>query len=63
MKPKSFKFSKYQKGRVSPLFYTSQSLVFGKYGILALQSKRIKSSTIMAVEFALKRILKPHGRL
>lgn len=63
MKPQSWKFSKAQKGRVSPLFFTKQTLNFGQYGILALQPIRLKNSTISAVEFALKRILKPHGRL
>jgi large subunit ribosomal protein L16 len=62
-KPKSRKFPKAHKGRVSPLFHTSQSLIFGSYGIVALQPSRLTASQIAAAELAIKRKIKKDGKL
>ena len=63
MTPKSFKFSKFQKGRLSPNYILNQSISFGQYGLLALEPSRIKNNTIVSLEKVVKRILKPNGKL
>ncbi len=61
--PKSYKFSKKQKGRISNIYKGNQSLSFGEYGIMSLNAKVISNNTLSALEKVLKRELKPHGRL
>lgn len=61
LKPKSRKYAKAHKGRISPIFNSSQSLVFGTYGIIALQPSRFTALQISAVKLAINRSLKKDG--
>jgi large subunit ribosomal protein L16 len=62
-KPQSRKFPKAHKGRISSIPFTSQSLLFGSFGLIALQSSRLTAHQLSAVIFAFKRHFKKDGQL
>jgi ribosomal protein L16 len=49
---------KNHKGRIKFHFNSSQSLIYNKFALIAAEAGRITKSEIMAVELAIKRILK-----
>jgi len=63
LQPKRTKFRKYQKGRFPGSESNTNQLHFGSYGIKAMNSGRITSSTIEAVRRVLTRKFKRAGQI
>lgn len=61
--PKHTKFRKYQKGQKSGIESNTTQLVYGQYGVKALESGRIPSKTLEAVRRVLTRKLKRLGHI
>ena len=61
--PKSTKYRKYQKGRCGGIQPNCTKLQFGKYGLKALDAKRISAQTIEAVRRVITRQFKRNGVL
>jgi large subunit ribosomal protein L16 len=62
-KPKLTKYRKYQKGRTSYNFNSSQQFKFAEYALITLDSGRITASQIYAAELAIKRKILRDGNL
>jgi large subunit ribosomal protein L16 len=58
--PKKFKFKKYAKGQIKTI-NKNKTLVFGDFGIKALESGRLTPKQIEATRKVIKKLLKPHG--
>ena len=61
--PKRTKFRKYQKGKCGGTQPNCTQLQYGKYGLKALESKRISAQTIEAVRRVITRQFKRNGVL
>ena len=61
--PKRTKYRKYQKGRCGGIHPNDTKLQYGKYGIKALDAKRISAQTIEAVRRVITRQFKRNGVL
>ena len=63
LSPKKTKFRKYQKGKINKIKPNQTQLEFGKYGLKALESKRITARTLEAVRRAMTRKFKRSGQI
>ena len=61
--PKKTKYRKQQKGRAQSIESNQSHLSFGRYGIRALESGRLRLNTIEAVRRVLSRKLKRSGQI
>ena len=68
--PKRTKYKKQQKGKLNNFFASSYNLKdgknnlhFGSFGILAKQPGRLNSRQIESARVAIKRKIRPHGKL
>lgn len=61
--PKRTKYRKQQKGRANLIESNQSNLSFGKYGIRALESGRLRLNTIEAVRRVINRKLKRNGQV
>ena len=61
--PKRTKFRKFQKGKMPGINSNTTQLVFGQYGLKALESGRIPSKTLEAVRRVLTRKFKRIGQI
>ena len=61
--PKRTKFRKFQKGKMPGINSNTTQLVFGQYGLKALESGRIPSKTLEAVRRVLTRKFKRMGQI
>ena len=61
--PKRTKFRKFQKGKMPGIISNTTHLVFGHYGLKALESGRIPSRTLEAVRRVLTRKFKRMGQI
>ena len=61
--PKRTKYRKQQKGRAQSMESNQTNLSFGKYGIRALESGRLRLNTIEAVRRVITRKLKRSGQV
>lgn len=63
LSPKRTKFRKYQKGSIGGIKSNTTKLVFGQYGVKALQEGRITARTIEAVRRVMTRKFKRSGQI
>jgi len=63
LQPKRSKFRKFQKGKYPGLSNNTTCLVFGSYGVKAVESGRIPSKTLEAVRRVLTRKCKRVGQI
>ena len=61
--PKRTKFRKFQKGKMPGISSNTTHLIFGQYGLKALESGRIPSRTLEAVRRVLTRKFKRMGQI
>ena len=59
--PKSFKFMKYKKGRISLSIYRKKNINFGQFALKAKESGRLTSKQIEAARRFIKKKIKPFG--
>jgi large subunit ribosomal protein L16 len=63
LSPKKMKFRKSQKGRIRGPAIRGAQLVFGDYGLVALEAGRISSRQIEAARIAMTRAIKRGGKV
>jgi large subunit ribosomal protein L16 len=68
--PKRTKYKKQQKGKITNFFASAYNLTngrnnlyFGDYGIISKKPGRLTSRQIEATRIAIKRKIRPHGKL
>ena len=63
MRPRRTKFKKYHKPSISNGYKKKSHLIYGDYGLLALEGGLIKDSQIMCSIMCMKRKLKRKGKI
>ena len=63
MRPRRTKFKKYHKPSISNAYKKKSHLIYGNYGLLALEGGLIKDSQIMCSIMCMKRKLKRKGKI
>jgi large subunit ribosomal protein L16 len=58
LKPNGRRYAKAHKGRLSYTIRTNQSLVYGDYGLVAMEPARLTAAQISAAFVSIKRIIK-----
>jgi large subunit ribosomal protein L16 len=59
--PKSFKFTKYKKGRISSSIFRKKNIQFGNFALKAKEPGRLTSKQIEAARRYIKKKIKPFG--
>lgn len=63
LSPKRVRWRKRHKGRLKGKAYRGSTLAFGKYGLVALEPKRITSRQIEAARIAMNRYIRRQGKI
>lgn len=63
LQPKKRKYPKAQKGKVKGIATRGIKLIYGKYGLVALEPGRIDSKQIEAVRITINRKIKKYGKM
>lgn len=63
LQPKKTKYRKTQKGRIKGVAQNGNKVVFGTFGLKALEPKRITSQQIEAARIAMTRYMKREGKV
>lgn len=63
LSPKRVRWRKRHKGRLKGKAHRGSTLAFGKYGLVALEPKRITSRQIEAARIAMNRYIRRQGKI